>query len=88
MSRQEPTPAWRSPYDIEHARRCRIAEENQHLAEILEDENMASIWEPYPVPPACRTPIKPGNYFASAAFKDGSEDEYANQMKARYGGEW
>ena len=88
MSNQDPPPAYRSLYDIEHARRCRIAEQNQHLAEIIEDDNMASICEPCRVPPECRTPIKPGSHFAAAAYRDGSEDEYANRMKARYGGEW
>jgi hypothetical protein len=32
--------------------------------------------------------VKPGNYYARLALKDGNEDEYSNRMKARYGGEW
>lgn len=90
MSKPKPIPAYRSPYDIEHARRCRIAEKNQHLAEILEDDNMASIFEPCRVPPEGRSDIviKPGNQHAAAAFRAGREDEYIDRMKGRYGGEW
>jgi hypothetical protein len=31
---------------------------------------------------------KPGSYWAAAAFKAGREDDYVNDMQARYGGEW
>jgi hypothetical protein len=34
------------------------------------------------------TPALPGNYYAGQAYKHGCEDEYSNQMKARFGGEW
>lgn len=32
--------------------------------------------------------VKPGNFYARLAFKNGNEDEYINRMRARYGGEW
>lgn len=32
--------------------------------------------------------VRPGNYYARQAMKDGNEDEYIDRMKARYGGEW
>jgi hypothetical protein len=31
---------------------------------------------------------KPGSHWAAAAFKAGREDEYINDMQARYGGDW
>jgi len=34
------------------------------------------------------TPIKPGYVWARAAYRSGSEDEYSDRMKSRYGGEW
>lgn len=34
------------------------------------------------------TPAKPGSHHAAAARKTGSDDEYENQMEARYGGKW
>jgi len=78
---------YRSQYAIEHARRNLIAATNAHLAELIEDDNLASI-EPCQVPPPCTTPILPGSQHAAAATKEGSEDEYSNRMKAKYGGEW
>jgi len=30
----------------------------------------------------------PATSHAAAATKEGSEDEYSNRMKAKYGGEW
>jgi hypothetical protein len=50
--------------------------------------------EERPVVEPCRptepltTPALPGNYYAGQAYKHGCEDEYANKMKARFGGEW
>lgn len=42
--------------------------------------------------PARPTPpplvAKPGSAWAAAAFKAGREDDYVNDMQARYGGEW
>lgn len=32
--------------------------------------------------------IKPGHRHYLNALRQGDEDEYANRMKARYGGEW
>lgn len=78
---------YRSPYAIEHARRNLIAAKNAHLAELIEDDNLASI-EPCRVPTPCTVPILPGSQHAAAATEEGSEDEYANRMKAKYGGEW
>lgn len=77
-------------YDRWHAELMRKVERNQHLAELEEDQFERTFvpMEPCRVPPECRTPIKPGSHFAAAAERDGSEDEYANRMKARYGGEW
>jgi hypothetical protein len=78
---------YRSLWGIENARRNLIAAQNAHLAELIEDDNLASI-EPCRVPTPCTTPILPGSQHAAAATKQGSEDEYANRMKAKYGGEW
>jgi hypothetical protein len=37
---------------------------------------------------ACTVPIKPGSAHASAAYRSGCEDEWADRMRSRYGGEW
>lgn len=34
----------------------------------------------------CPVPVKPG--YGQAAYKAGCEDEWADRMKSRYGGEW
>ena len=78
---------YRSQYAIEHERRDLMAAKNSLMAESIEDETLASI-EPCRVPTPCTTPILPGSQHAAAAFKEGSEDEYSNRMKAKYGGEW
>ena len=78
---------YRSQYAIEHERRDLMAAKNSRMAESIEDENLASM-QPCRVPTPCTTPILPGSQHAAAAFREGSEDEYANRMKAKYGGEW
>lgn len=78
---------YRSQYAIEHERRDLMAAKNSRMAESIEDENLASM-QPCRVPTPCTTPILPGSQHALAAFKEGSEDEYSNRMKAKYGGEW
>lgn len=62
-----------------------IARHREQLAEHIDDENVTPVC-PCRVPPPCTVPVRPG--FGNAAFKAGCEDEYANEMKARYGGEW
>jgi hypothetical protein len=42
--------------------------------------------EPEHEPRPCPVPVRPG--FAQAAYKAGCEDEWADRMKFRYGGEW
>ena len=32
--------------------------------------------------------IKPGRMNASAAYRQGREDEYSDRMRSRFGGEW
>ncbi len=34
----------------------------------------------------CPVPVKPG--FGQSAYRAGCEDEWADRMSARYGGEW
>jgi len=34
----------------------------------------------------CPVPVRPG--YGQAAYRAGCEDEYADRMAARYGGEW
>jgi hypothetical protein len=87
-----PIPATTSPYWIEHARRRRVQERNQLLAELQEEQDRLS-WvplEPCRITPEGRTDIvvKPGGQHAQAATKEGREDEYIDRMKSRYGGEW
>jgi hypothetical protein len=87
-----PIPTTTSPYWIEHARRRRVQERNQLLAELQEEEDRLNLvpLEPCRIPPECRGDIviAPGNQHAQAAFKEGREDEYIDAMKGRYGGEW
>ena len=42
--------------------------------------------EKKPEPRPCSVPVKPGN--GNAAYAAGCEDEWAERMKRRYGGEW
>ena len=83
MSEDQP---YRSQYAIEQERRDLIAAQNAHLAELIDEDNLAPM-QPCRVPTPCTTPILPGSQHAAAAFKEGSEDEYSNRMKAKYGGE-
>jgi hypothetical protein len=87
-----PIPTTLSPYWADQARRRRVREANQILAEQQEEEDRLAIvpLEPCRIPPECRTDIvvKPGNQHAQAAFKEGREDEYIDAMQGRYGGEW
>lgn len=78
---------YRSQYAIEQERRDLMDAMNSRMAESIEDDNLASI-QPCRAPTPCTTPILPGSQHAAAAFKEGSEDEYSNRMKAKYGGEW
>lgn len=39
-------------------------------------------------PRPCPVPIKPGSHNAAAAYRAGCEDEWADRMQAKYGGEW
>jgi hypothetical protein len=87
-----PIPTTTSPYWIEHARLRRIREANDILAEQQEEQDRLS-WvplEPCRIPPECTTDIviKPGSQHASAAFKEGAEDEYIDRMRSKFGGEW
>jgi hypothetical protein len=36
----------------------------------------------------CPAPVRPGSHNAAAAYRLGCEDEWADRMKAKYGGEW
>jgi hypothetical protein len=87
MTRPYEREHYRIQYALEHEWRNLMAATNSHMAELIEYDNLASI-EPCRVPTPCTTPILPGSQHAAAAFKQGSEDEYSNRMKAKYGGEW
>ena len=84
MSEDQP---YRSQYALEQERRDLMDAMNSRMAESIEDDNLAPM-QPCRVPTPCTTPILPGSQHAAAAFKEGSEDEYSNRMKAKYGGEW
>lgn len=36
----------------------------------------------------CPAPVRPGSHNAAAAYRMGCEDEWADRMKNKYGGEW
>ena len=50
------------------------------------DEELKAL-SPTPAQPQCDA-VKPGNYYAGQAFKNGTEDDYINKMRELFGGEW
>jgi hypothetical protein len=53
-----------------------------------QDEPAAEQIEPCRVSKPGETPALPGSQYAAQAFRDGSEDDYSDRMRQRYGGEW
>ena len=43
--------------------------------------------EAEPTQPQCNA-VKPGNFYAGQAYKNGCEDDYINKMRERFGEEW
>jgi len=80
----------KSPYDIAYQRLQQITEINCELAEIEDDvfERGIKPIEPCRVSPRLDFEAKPGGHNADRAYRNGSEDEYSNELNARYGGEW
>lgn len=53
---------------------------------IEDDDDDIPVLEPCRVPKPCTVEVRPGNY--KAAVRAGCEDEYDNQMQAKYGDGW
>jgi hypothetical protein len=78
-------PANPTEWDIREAARLRIQYRLQDEAEIEEQREMDSwvMLEPCRIPTPLSVPATPGN--ATAARREGCEDEHENAMRARYG---
>ena len=55
---------------------------------VMVETDIGAVLEPTRPSKPCDTPIRPGSWYAGQAFKNGTEDDYIDQMKNRYGGEW
>jgi len=67
---------------VDEARK-RLASEDQAEPLIVETDMAKVLGEQLP-----KLVINPGSHHASAAFRAGREDEYADRMRSKYGGEW
>jgi hypothetical protein len=78
-------PANPTEWDIREAARLRIQWRLQDEAEIEEQREMDSwvMLEPCRIPTPLSVPATPGN--ATAARREGCEDEFENALMARYG---
>ena len=67
---------------VEEARK-RLAREDQAEPLMVETDMAKVLEEQLP-----KLVIEPGSHHAAVAFRAGREDEYADRMRSKYGGEW
>lgn len=69
--------------DREHSRRMARLELEGDMSADADTSGEVLMFEPCRVPTPCTVPVRPG--YAAAARRAGCEDEYDNEMEARYG---
>ena len=67
---------------VDEARK-RLAREDQAEPLMVETDMAKVLEEQLP-----KLVIEPGSHHAAAAFRAGRDDDYADRMRSKYGGEW